>query len=360
MKNRIYKIISLILSLGITFTNCEYAFAGKGDPLQEHEDYTTQIRRKFEWTEKDKENPAYPARWKHKPNYWFWTDDYRTVVVYNIPYLMGSKADEEKNFVRATAKALIKSRKAASRAEELVKECTVKTTEEFIKIFKSEYKKELASDSNLISSMAKFLDESNEETVVNACLGAIGMYWACVAGHTASVFLICSGFLDALTAVHPIAGLTLSAALDLFCYFTGKSRFEMEKTKNYATLLYGVWNILQNNPEKVMNSNVLVTAVDKRDFYAVFRHNVLRRDDGAWCNFVKIGNLKCAPLAKNFENGTLIDTYLDIYKRIMTDEHLDLDKMQTFLNTGSFGPGEVLPDSTKFLIKGKDKNNIKK
>ena len=362
MKNKIYKIISLILSLGITFTNCEYAFAGKGDPLQEHEDYTSQIRRKFEWTENDKKNPSYPVRWEHEPNYWIWTDDYRTVIVYNIPYLMGYEDTEKENFVRATVDALIDSRKAANRAEELAKQCAVKTTEEFIKIFKKEYKKELTSDRNLISSMSKFLGESNEETVVNACLGAIGMYWACVAGHTASVFLICSGFLDALSTAHPIAGLTLSAALDLFCYFTGKSRFEMEKTKNYATLLYGVWSILQKNPKKVMDSNVLVTAVDKRNFYAAFRHNVFRRDDGAWCNFVKIGNLKCAPLARDFENGTLINTYLDIYKKIMTDEHLDLDKMQMFLNTGSLEVGKLLPDSTKFLIKGKDKDkdNVKK
>ena len=341
--------------------NCEYVFAAKGDPLQEHKEYFDLIRKEFENTENASGNSKYPAMWKHEPNYrlWLWTDDYRTVVVYNIPYLVGYDSNEKGNFVRATAKALIKSRESASRAEKLAKKCAVKTTEEFIKIFKDEYKKELTSEPESISALAKFLGEPDEETVVNACLGAIGMYWACVAGHTASVFLICSGFLDALTSVHPIAGLTLSAALDLFCYFTGKSRFEMEKTKNYATLLYGVWNILQNNPEKVMDSNVLVTAVDKRNFYAVFRHNVLRRDDGAWCNFVEIGDLKCAPLARNFKNGTLINTYLDIYRRIMTDEHLDLDKMQIFLTTGSFGPGEVLPDSTKFLIKEKNKDNIK-
>ena len=355
MKNRIYKIISLILSLGVIFSNCEYAFAGKGDPLQEHKEYFDLIRKEFEDTANSSKNLTYPAIWKHEPSYWLFTDDYRTVVVYNIPYLMCAPEANKENFMKATAQALMDSRKAANRAEELAKKCAVKTTEEFIKIFKKEYKKELTSDSNLISSLAKFLGESNEETVVNACLGAIGMYWACVAGHTASIFLFFSGFLKTLTTAHPIAGLTLSAALDLFCYFTGKSRFEMEKTKNYATLLYGVWNILQNNPEKVMNSNVLVTAVDKRDFYAFFRHNALRRDDGAWCNFVKIGNLKCAPLAKDFENGAVIKTYLDIYKKIMTDGHLDLDKIQMFITTGSFGPGKSLTDSTKFLLKEKTK-----
>lgn len=155
----------MVLSLVMIFTNCEYVFAGKGDPLQEHEDYTTQIRKKFEWTEKDKGNPEYPTIWKHEPNYrfWLWTDDYRTVVVYNIPYLMGYESNEKGNFVQATAKALIKSRKAASRAEELAKKCAVKTTEEFIKIFKDEYKKELTSDSNLISALAKFLGEPDVE-----------------------------------------------------------------------------------------------------------------------------------------------------------------------------------------------------
>ena len=362
MKNRTCKIISLVLSLVMIFTNCEYVFAGKGDPLQEHKEYFDLIRKEFENTENASGNSTYSAMWKHEPNYrfWLWADDYRTVVVYNIPYLMGYESNEKGNFVRATAKALIKSRESASRAEELAKKCAVKTTEEFIKIFKDEYKKELTSEPESISALAKFLGEPDEETVVNACLGAMGMRWACIAGHTASLFLIHSGFLDALAAAHPVAGLTFAAALDLFCYFTGKSRFEMEKTKNYATLLYGVWNMLQNNPEKVKNSNVLVTAVDKRNFYAIFRYNALRRDDGAWCNFVKIGNLKCAPLAKDFEKGTLIDTYLDIYNRIMTDKQLDLNKMQTFLNTGSFGPKKSLPDNTKLLIKDKSKNDVKK
>lgn len=362
MKNRTCKIISLVLSLVMIFTNCEYVFAGKGDPLQEHKEYFDLIRKEFENTENASGNSTYPAMWKHEPNYrfWLWTDDYRTVVVYNIPYLMGYESNEKGNFVRATAKALIKSRESASRAEELAKKCAVKTTEEFIKIFKDEYKKELTSEPESISALAKFLGEPDEETVVNACLGAMGMRWACIAGHTVSLFLIHSGFLEALSAAHPVAGLTFAAALDLFCYFTGKSRFEMEKTKNYATLLYGVWNMLQNNPEKVKNSNVLVTAVDKRNFYAIFRYNALRRDDGAWCNFVNIGNLKCAPLAKDFEKGTLIDTYLDIYNRIMTDKQLDINKMQTFLNTGSFGPGKSLPDNTKLLIKDKSKNDVKK
>lgn len=120
----------------------------------------------------------------------------------------------------------------------------------------------------------------------------------------------------------------------------------MEKTKNYATLLYGVWNMLQNDPETVMNSNVLVTAVDKRNFYAIFRHNALRRNDGAWCNFTKIGSLKCAPLATDYRNGKLISTYLDIYRRIVTDKHLDLDKLQMFINTGDFGPLETFLEST--------------
>lgn len=328
------------------FGNCGCAFAGKDDPLQEHKEYFDLIRKEFEDTANDSGNPIYPARWKHEPNYWFWTDDYRTVVVCNIPYLM-SDPGKQQNFMKSTAQALIDSQKAAVSAEKIAKTLAVKTTKKFIEIFKDEYKKELISDSQLIPSLAKFLGETNEEIVVNACLGAIGMRWACIAGHVASVAALHSGFLDALVVAHPIAGLTLSAALDLFCYFTGKSRFDMERTKNYAILLHGVWNMLQNDPETVMNSNVLVTAVDKRNFYAIFRHNALRRDDGAWCNFTRIGNLKCAPLAKDYRNGRLIGTYLDIYKRIMTDEHLDLDKLQMFINTGDFGPSGTFLESTE-------------
>lgn len=335
----VYKIVSLISSLGIMFCNCGCTFAGKGDPLQEHKEYFDLIRKEFGDIEDKSKVSDYPVIWEHKPNYLFWTDDYRTVVVYNIPYLINHKtSDDDNNFVQATAKALIDSQKAAISAEKIAKTLAVKTTKKFIEIFKDEYKKELTSDSQLISSLANFLGETDEKIVVDACLGAIGMRWACIAGHVVSVAALQSGFLDALVVAHPIAGLTLSATLDLFCYFTGKSRFEMERTKNYATLLHGVWNMLQNNPEKVMNSNVLVTAIDKRDFYVIFRHNAFRRDDGAWCNFTKIGNLKCAPLAKDCGKGKLVSTYLDIYRRIMTDKHLDLDKLQVFINTGNFGP----------------------
>ena len=99
MKNRIYKVISLILSFGITFANCEYVFAGRGDPLQEHKEYFDLVRKEFEDTANASKNPIYSARWKHEPSYWFWTDDYRTVVVYNILYLVVNGPSEEESFM---------------------------------------------------------------------------------------------------------------------------------------------------------------------------------------------------------------------------------------------------------------------
>ena len=86
--------------------------------------------RKFEWTKKDKENPVYPATWKHEPNHWFCTDDYRTVVIYDILYLRGYyKFTEDENFVQAITNALIESCKVTNHAEALDKKCAVKTTE---------------------------------------------------------------------------------------------------------------------------------------------------------------------------------------------------------------------------------------
>lgn len=153
MQNMIYKIVSLISSLGIMFGNCGCAFADKGDPLQEHKEYFDLIRKEFGDIEDKSKVSDYPAYWEHEPNYWLWTDDYRTVVVYNIPYLM-SDPEKKQNFMKSTAQALIDSKKAATNAEKIAKTLAVKTTKKFIEIFKDEYKKELTSDSQLIPSLA--------------------------------------------------------------------------------------------------------------------------------------------------------------------------------------------------------------
>ena len=60
-----------------------------------------------------------------------------------------------------------------------------------------------------------------------------------------------------------------------------------------------------------MNSNLLIAAVDERKLFAILRYNAFTPDDGAWCDFVRIENLECAPTV-----GSLIDENNLTFQRI--------------------------------------------
>lgn len=113
-----------------------------------------------------------------------------------------------------------------------------------------------------------------------------------------------------------------------------RSQFYYEKVANYATVLNDVYRIIITRPEDVLKSNVLVTAVDERNFWSVFLWNsaIGRRNDGAWCDFEYIGGLKCAPRAKDCKDRDLIMVYSKAYGDIMTKSDLDLKKLQDFLD----------------------------
>lgn len=326
------RIISLMVSLLLMFNICENIFAAKGNPLNEHLEYYDKIRNEFSAIEEKAQVPTNtPIQWTHKPKYLLWTDDYRTVNVYNIPYL--DRTSDGNHFLHATAKALLDSRKAAKYSETIAKA----SGNALIEIFRDSYTKELEGSSE-IRTIAKFLDVPNEKMAIDACICATGMTCLCTLGHVVSIASIFTGALNSLAVVNPVAGFAAALALDAFCFYSGYNKFEQERVQNCATALHTVWRILLNEPENVMNSNVLVTAIDERNFSPLFRHNVLRRNDGAWCNFLEIGNLKSAPLAREYENGNVISKLLNIYRQIMTDDNLDLDRMTNFISNGTFSP----------------------
>ena len=80
------KNIRNFLSLIISF-NFITIYAGNGDPLYEHPEYIDLIRKDFDRAKKIN-SKSYEWRWEKKFE-WFkmMSSDYRTVKVYNIPYL---------------------------------------------------------------------------------------------------------------------------------------------------------------------------------------------------------------------------------------------------------------------------------
>ena len=68
---------------------------------------------------------------------------------------------------------------------------------------------------------------------------------------------------------------------------------------NYARVLSSAFDYLMSNPDGVLDSNAFVIAVDERHFYPIFRWNAFRRNDGAWCGFRFIRDLRLAPRARD-------------------------------------------------------------
>jgi len=90
---------------------------------------------------------------------------------------------------------------------------------------------------------------------------------------------------------------------------------------NYARVLSCAYDMLMANPDRVLDSNVLVTAVDERNFYAFFRWNAFRRNDGAWCSFCFIPDLGLAPRARDCYGEEEIRDLSRRFNELMRNQH---------------------------------------
>ena len=80
------KLLALFLGLIISL-NISVIYAGTGDPLYEHPEYVAMIRKHFEKA-KSINSTAYAWKWEKKFEWKMFSSDYRTIRVYNIPYLV--------------------------------------------------------------------------------------------------------------------------------------------------------------------------------------------------------------------------------------------------------------------------------
>ena len=339
---------SIILVFFLLFFNSQGVFAGNGYPLTP--EHICDIREKLmEWA-KSKQTSTIEFKWEKKPDYYLLSDEYRTIKVYNIPHLFyydGQKKSDDKGFFETYLRALLSAYKAQESFKSYENEAKEAVADYLINKLDEEFKKY-----NCYDAIRKFIgnDKIEDEVVLQSfitsiilssnskILGSI-VAASCVAINFINYFQC---LLPASFAINPALGITITVVhnlLNITRMFTTKSAFNEERISNYALLVASVNQLLLNaNPDDpdddVYNSNILVTAVDERDFYCFWIWNSVpgRRNDGAWAKFEKIGNLPCSPSMKEYKDGRTVSKYIEIFKELMTNKNLDLKKIENWLN----------------------------
>jgi hypothetical protein len=230
--------------------------------------------------------------------------------------------DAGDSFLRANLRALLEARIIATQDREIARAAAGLG----VKLLGDKLKEVCPHDIRVISNFLETDFESATESIV------LGLSMACIS-QVAHGIAVCGVFLDMLGKLTPGVGLVVAVA-DIASFFATRSALANERILNYAKLLSYVYEMLLSDEAvgKILESNVLVTAVDERSFTAFFRHNAFRRNDGAWCDFRHIEELRCAPIARNYRGGQIIQRIIDIYNRVMRDGHLDLDAVQRYIN----------------------------
>ena len=322
------RLFSIFMRIVVMLNVCANIYATptiKGDPLNEHRGYTELLREKFEYVEKSKDNPNMSCVWEKKPSFIFWSDDYRTVRVYNIPHLFNT--DISDNFFKSTVDMMSKARQICGSSSKMGRA----VGKVALKILKSELFKEVKGTKEA-KAIADFLG-TDEDVAIDSFVSAFGMSCISQILHGTTVAGV---LLDMFKPLAPAAGAVVSL-LDIASFFTTRAALADERIKNNAIALSTVYRILMNDPQRILDSNVLVSAIDDRDFTALLRWNAFRRDDGAWCDFQYIGGLKCAPRGREYKNGEVISKCSIICNQIMSDGKINIKALKSNEeNSGNF------------------------
>ena len=216
MKKLINRFISFCLLFVISLSTFNVSY-GLGNPLDKYPEYYDEIRSEFEKNFRCTRNGQSPYYWEKKPNYWFFSDDYRKIRVYNMPHLENKEVKD--NFFNSSIKLLRDAIECSNHAKAIAEY----SGEVVLKIFKKNYEEKIKNTSE-IKVIADFLG-ADEKIAVNSVVRSIGMTWFNRAAHVVSIAAVFSGALDALTIFNPFAGIAASLALDVLCYTTSLSRF---------------------------------------------------------------------------------------------------------------------------------------
>lgn len=92
-----------------------------------------------------------------------------------------------------------------------------------------------------------------------------------------------------------------------------EQRLLRERILNYSNLFRILMEKITEKKEELMQSNLLVVAIDKRNFWNCLYWNDYRKNHGAWISFETIKDLKCSPCANvcKTKDGYTMEKYIE-------------------------------------------------
>ena len=346
------KLIVCFLSLLLVFNNFGCVFAEKGNPLVENPEYCNLVREKFKQVGDGFKIRDPACIWEKAPT----NNDYRKIKVFNFPYLIEEGPHgKENNFIKSSLNMFLESTKIIENKNSVIK----KAGKEVGNILRDELYEKTKGSIDL-KVIADFLGV-DEDTAFECFLSAYGsavlaklsgigatcssiLLLGMLALFTQDLFYIASsrGLDAALALLVPQAGPlgwvfgVVTGLVICAKNFTGVA-FEREKKINLSNMLASIYNSILNDPDQVLRCNVLVTAVDYRNFSSWSPLNWIfkPRNDGGFAKFDRIGDLEYAPKGSEYDRG-LIRFFSELFDKITTKEHIDIEKARRFVNSGDW------------------------
>jgi len=174
-----------------------------------------------------------------------------------------------------------------------------KKGKEVLNYYINHFKKSIKSQT--IDSISDFFHESDKDLITNSITSFSLML------HSRTN-INCSSFISMLPILLLVVFWLLSSKIPkasipgfagifaiigcVIIYLMLKDKLKKEKTLNYASILFKIFEIIRKNPERIIESNVFVMSIDERDFNPLLFHNIYRRNDGVWCDFRTINNIQ--------------------------------------------------------------------
>ena len=311
------KVIAFVLSFFMVFLNLNISKA-LGDPLLDNPSWHQKLIEEFRWIEQYRGSQA-PAIFTIKNKFDFTSHDYRTCRVYNFPKLFGRLGDED-SFLPCMTAMYSKAYETCEFFSNLGKF----TGKLALKQFRDSYAEQVKGSKELNYLCDVF--ETDDKTIIDATVCSLGLEVCSKLVYGASAAILGTGLIESFkTGV--LAPLGIGATLGVTGAFLQEATFASQKAKNIAWAIKSVSQQLIEDPEIINDSNVLITAIDERDFAPV-PWNLFRRDDGIWCGFSYIKNLSCAPMGKLYTDRLKI--YIDQYNELLNGGNLDSQAIRLF------------------------------
>ena len=309
------KVIAFILSFFMIFLNVNISKA-LGNPLEDNPQWFDKLRTEFRQLELQYGRNDIPALFTAKNEFDFTSHDYRTCRVYNFPKFFG-RLGEKDSFLPCLTAMYEKAYKTCKYFYSLGKF----TGKLALKQFRDSYAEKVKGSKELNYLCDVF--ETDDKTIIDATTCSLGLAVCSKLVYGASAAILGTGLIASFkTGV--LAPLGIGATLGITGAFLQEATFASQRAKNIAWAIKSVSQQLIEDPEIINDSNVLITAIDEKDF-APTPWNLFRRDDGIWCGFSYIKNLSCAPMGKLYNDR--LKKYLQDYDNLFNGNDLAAEKM---------------------------------